>query len=101
MSSVLDKVKFNAEGFLVDPKAWTKEIAEAIAKNEGMKLTARHWVVINFARKYYEENGESPTPRNITKNSDVTTKELYELFPGGPAKLASKVAGLGKPQGCI
>ena len=101
MSSVLDKVKFNAEGFLVDPKSWTKEIGEAIAAREGMQLTARHWVVINFARTYFEQNGESPTPRNITKNSDVTTKELYELFPGGPAKQAAKVAGLGKPQGCI
>lgn len=101
MSNVLDKVKFDAEGFLVDPKIWTKEIGEAIAAREGMKLTARHWVVINFARKYFEENNESPTPRNITKNSDVTTKELYELFPGGPAKLAAKVSGLGKPHGCI
>jgi len=101
MSSVLDKVKFDSEGFMTDPKAWTKEIGEAIAASEGMKLSARHWVVINFARKYFEENGESPTPRNITKNSDVTTKELYELFPGGPAKLAAKVSGLGKPHGCI
>ena len=101
MSSVLDKVKFDAEGFLVDPKTWTKEIGEAIATREGMKLNARHWVVINFARKFFEETGESPTPRNITKNSDVTTKELYELFPGGPAKLAAKVSGLGKPHGCI
>lgn len=101
MSSVLDKVKFDAEGFLVDPKTWTKEIGEAIAKRDGMKLTTRHWVVISFARDYFEKNGESPTPRNITKNSDITTKELYELFPGGPAKLAAKVAGLGKPHGCI
>ena len=101
MSSVLDSAKFDSEGYMTDPKAWTKEIGEAIAAREGMHLSARHWVVINFARKYFEENGESPTPRNITKNSDVTTKELYELFPGGPAKLAAKVAGLGKPHGCI
>lgn len=101
MSSELEKVKFDGEGFMTDPKAWTKEIGDAIANREGMKLNARHWVVISFARKYFEENGESPTPRNITKNSDVTTKELYELFPGGPAKLAAKIAGLGKPHGCI
>jgi TusE/DsrC/DsvC family sulfur relay protein len=101
MSNVLDKVKFDAEGFLVDQKGWTKEIGEAIAKREGVKLTARHWVVINFARSYFETNGEAPTLRNITKNSDVSTKELYELFPGGPGKLAAKVAGLHKPTGCI
>lgn len=101
MSSVLDNVKFDAEGFLVDSKNWTKEIGEAIAAREGMKLTARHWVVVNFARGYFEQYGESPTPRNITKNTDVTTKELYELFPGGPGKLAAKVAGLHKPTGCI
>ena len=101
MSSVLDKVKFDAEGFLVDQKSWTKEIGEAIAKREGVKLTDRQWVVINFARNYFELNGEAPTLRNITKNSDVSTKELYELFPGGPGKLAAKVAGLHKPTGCI
>jgi len=101
MSSVLDKVKFDAEGFLVDQKSWTKEIGEAIAKREGVKLTDRHWVVINFARNYFELNGEAPTLRNITKNSDVSTKELYELFPGGPGKQAAKVAGLHKPTGCI
>ncbi|MBN2257151.1 MAG: TusE/DsrC/DsvC family sulfur relay protein [Anaerolineaceae bacterium] len=101
MSSVLEKVKFDPEGFLVDPMTWTREIGEAIAKREGMQLNARHWVVINFAREYFTQNGESPTPRNITKNTDVTTKELYELFPGGPAKLAAKLAGLHKPTGCI
>jgi tRNA 2-thiouridine synthesizing protein E len=101
MSDILETVKFDAEGFLVDPNTWTKEIGEAIAARDGIALTERHWVVINFAREWFKKNGESPTPRNITKNSDVTTKELYELFPGGPAKLAAKVAGLGKPHGCI
>ncbi|HEY9074958.1 MAG TPA: TusE/DsrC/DsvC family sulfur relay protein [Anaerolineaceae bacterium] len=99
--SILDTVKFDAEGFMTDPKAWTKEIAEAIAAREGMTLTERHWVVINFARNFFQKGGESPTPRNITKNTDVSTKELYELFPGGPGKLVAKVSGLGKPHGCI
>lgn len=101
MSDVLAAVKFDAEGFMVDANAWTKEIGEAIAAREGLALTERHWVVINFARDFFKKNGESPTPRNITKNTDVSTKELYELFPGGPGKLPAKISGLGKPHGCI
>jgi len=99
--SVLDNVKFDADGYLEDPNAWNKEIAEAIAKREDVTLTERSWVVINYARKEYEAKGEAPTLRNITKNTDVDTKELYSLFPGGPGKLAAKVAGLHKPTGCI
>ena len=99
--SVLDNVKFDADGYMEDPNAWSKEIAEAIAKREEVTLTDRSWVVINYARKEYEAKGEAPTLRNITKNTDVDTKELYSLFPGGPGKLAAKVAGLHKPTGCI
>jgi TusE/DsrC/DsvC family sulfur relay protein len=99
--SVLDNVKFDADGYMEDPNAWNKEIAEAIAKREDVTLTERSWVVINYARKEYEAKGEAPTLRNITKNTDVDTKELYSLFPGGPGKLAAKVAGLHKPTGCI
>lgn len=99
--SVLDNLKFDADGYLEDPKVWTKEIAEAIAKREGITLTERSWVVINYARKEFETKGEAPTLRAITKNTDVDTKELYSLFPGGPGKLAAKVSGLHKPTGCI
>jgi TusE/DsrC/DsvC family sulfur relay protein len=97
----LENVKFNEEGYMVDPNAWTPEIAKAIAEREGVVLTDRHWVVINYARAEFKAKGEAPTLRNITKNTDVSTKELYALFPGGPAKLAAKIAGLGKPTGCI
>ena len=99
--SVLDTVEFDAEGFMKDAKAWNKEIAEAIAAREGIQLTDRHWVVIEFARKEFEANGEAPTLRGITKATDVSTKEIYTLFPGGPAKIAAKISGLGKPTGCI
>jgi tRNA 2-thiouridine synthesizing protein E len=99
--SVLDNVKFDADGYLEDPKVWTKEIAEAIAAREGVTLTERSWIVINYSRKEFEAKGEAPTLRSITKNTEVDTKELYSLFPGGPGKLAAKVAGLHKPTGCI
>lgn len=101
MPKTLESVAFDSDGFMTDPHAWTPEIAEAIAEREGLELTDRHWVVINFARNEFEANGEAPTLRRITKTTDVDTKEIYALFPGGPAKMAAKVAGLGKPTGCI
>jgi tRNA 2-thiouridine synthesizing protein E len=101
MSDVLTAVSFDAEGFMTDGNAWNEEIGKAIAAREGIDLTDRHWVVINYCRAEWKAKGEAPTLRNITKNTDVSTKELYELFPGGPGKLAAKVAGLKKPTGCI
>jgi tRNA 2-thiouridine synthesizing protein E len=100
-AAILDTVEIDGDGFLVDPNAWSPEIGEAIAEKEGIALTDRHWVVINFARSEFETNGEPPTLRRITKRTDVNTKELYSLFPGGPAKNAARVSGLGKPTGCI
>jgi dissimilatory sulfite reductase related protein len=100
-AAVLDNVKFDGEGFMTDPHAWTPEIGQAIAQDLGLSLTDRHWIVINFARKEFETTGQPPTLRRITKSTPVDTKEIYALFPGGPAKVAAKIAGLGKPTGCI
>lgn len=98
---VLENVEFDQDGFMVDPQAWTPEIADAIAQSVNIELTDRHWIVINFAREEFEAKGEAPTLRRITKTTPVNTKELYKLFPGGPAKIAAKISGLGKPTGCI
>jgi len=100
-TSILDNLEFDEEGFLANPADWTPEIGAAIAVEIGLDLTDRHWTVVNFAREVYEAEGEAPTLRRITKQSGVDTKEMYELFPGGPAKLAAQVAGLHKPTGCI
>ncbi|MCI0519374.1 MAG: TusE/DsrC/DsvC family sulfur relay protein [Chloroflexi bacterium] len=97
----IENVEFDAEGFMVNPRAWTPEIGQAIAASLGISLTDRHWIVINFARKEFETVGQPPTLRKITKTTPVDTKEIYQLFPGGPAKTAAKIAGLGKPTGCI
>jgi TusE/DsrC/DsvC family sulfur relay protein len=99
--SILKTLEFDEDGFMVDASAWTPEIGKAIATVLEINLTNRHWDVINFARKEYEETGEAPTLRKISKVGVVSTKELYELFPGGPAKIAAKIAGLSKPTGCI
>lgn len=94
-------VEVNSEGFLTDPKQWTREIAATLAQEEGIALGEGHWKVIDFVRKDGAESGEAPNIRRITKLSGVTTKELYALFPGGPAKKAAKIAGYPKPHGCI
>ena len=95
-------VTVDDDGFLTDSSQWTKEVAEGLAKEVGIdSLTDRHWVVINYSREEYLKNGDAPTLRRITKRTDVSTKEIYKLFPGGPAKVAAKIAGLPKPTGCI
>jgi tRNA 2-thiouridine synthesizing protein E len=103
MTAVLDlHVKMDAEGFMTDPGEWTPEIANVIAEDEEVApLTDRHWLVINFVRDEFAKTGQSPTMRTITKKSGVDTKELYALFPKGPAKKVARIAGLGKPKGCI
>ncbi len=81
---------------------WDKEIAVELAKQEGIEeLTDRHWIVIDFMRNEYETKGDAPSIRKLTKESGVDTKELYKLFPKGPAKKAARIAGLPKPKGCI
>ena len=98
---VLEKIEWDAEGYMVDSTAWTEGIAYAIAGGLDIILTDRHFIVINFCRNAYENENDAPSLRKITKQTDVNTKELYALFPGGAAKTASKIAGLPKPTGCI
>jgi TusE/DsrC/DsvC family sulfur relay protein len=74
----------------------------AIAREHGIdELTERHWLVIRYLRDRYAATGETPTVRAIGKESGVSIKELYELFPKAPGKLASLIAGVPKPRGCI
>lgn len=95
-------IEIDENGYMVDYKLWNKELAEAFAKEQDInKLTDRHYVVIDFMRKEFEENGTGPSIRKLNKQSGVSTKELYELFPGGPAKKAALIAGIPKPQGCV
>lgn len=92
----------DAEGFLTNYKDWDTGIAQVLAAEEGIPaLNDRHMLVVNFMRKEFETKGDGPSIRKLTKESGVPTKELYELFPGGPAKKAAKIAGIKKPHGCI
>jgi TusE/DsrC/DsvC family sulfur relay protein len=95
-------VNVDPEGFLEDPGVWTPEMAVEIAKDNGIDtLTDRHWQVVNFMRNAYLETGTAPSIRTLGKASGVPIKELYQLFPKGPAKLAAKIGGIPKPRGCI
>jgi len=94
-------VETTEDGFLVNAQDWTPEIAQELAAAANIELTQRHWDVINFCRHDFEKTGEAPGVRRVTKRSGVPTKEVYKLFPGGPGKLASKLAGLPKPTSCV
>ena len=95
-------VDVNDEGYLLDASQWNKEIAQEIAREADIpELTEDHWKVIDFLRKDAEEKGGSPTIRRLKKSGGIDTKLLYSLFPDGPLKKATKIAGLPKPASCI
>jgi tRNA 2-thiouridine synthesizing protein E len=95
-------VDLDDEGFFVHPEQWTEEMVPDLARREGIDdLTDPHWTVIRFMRSEYFAKGTGPTVRVLGKTSGVTVKELYQLFPKGPAKVAAKIAGIPKPRGCI
>jgi TusE/DsrC/DsvC family sulfur relay protein len=95
-------VQVDGEGFLIDPSQWTPEIAAEIARENGIEeLTDRHLQVVQFMRDTYLTTGTAPSIRSLGKQSGVPIKELYALFPKGPAKLAAKIGGIPKPRGCI
>jgi tRNA 2-thiouridine synthesizing protein E len=95
-------VDVNEEGFMTNPAQWNQDIAVEIAREEGIPdLTAAHWKVIDFCRQSATTNGSAPTLRQITAGAGVPTKELFALFPKGPAKKVARISGLGKPEGCV
>ena len=90
------------DGFIQEPDKWNEEVAAALAKTEAVdNLTEDHWKVVNYLREYYLEYGVAPMIRKLCKSTGFKLKEIYALFPSGPAKGACKVAGLPKPTGCV
>jgi len=95
-------VDVNDEGFMTNPVQWNKDIAAEIASEEGIaELSAAHWKVIDYCRQSAAQSGKAPTLRSITTGSGVSTKDLFALFPKGPAKKVARISGLGKPEGCV
>jgi len=96
------EVTLDDEGFFQKPEEWNESMGDQIALEVGIEaLTDRHWQVIKFMRERYLEAGTAPSIRSLGKLSGVPIKELYQLFPKGPAKLAAKIGGIPKPKGCI
>ncbi|MEZ4701295.1 MAG: TusE/DsrC/DsvC family sulfur relay protein [Rhodothermales bacterium] len=93
-------VDLDNEGYLADPSQWTPELANEIAREEGIVLTDRHFDVLNYLREQ-NASGEKLTIRRVGKSGLVTIKEFYDLFPGGPLKKASRIAGIPKPVSCV
>lgn len=95
-------VELNEEGFLADPAQWNEDVAVELARREGFDpMSERQWEVVRFMRAAYQAKGEGPNVRLLAKSSGVPIKELYQLFPKGPAKTAARIAGIPKPRGCI
>jgi len=95
------EIIFDEEGFMTNPDDWDKDVAVVLATDINIDLSDNHWAIIDFSRTDYASQGEAPGLRRISKEAGVTTKDIYKLFPKGPAKKIAYVSGLGKPTGCI
>lgn len=92
----------DGDGFLSQPEIWNKEVAALIAKQDGIEeMNEKHWAIVNIIRQNWEEKGMAPMIRVICQETGVRLREIYELFPLGPARGACRVAGLPKPDGCV
>jgi tRNA 2-thiouridine synthesizing protein E len=101
-TSELPAVELDKEGFFGRPEQWNEEMVPALARKEGIDpVTERHWTVIRLMRQQYLEKGTGRSVRALSASSGVPIKELYQLFPKGPAKVAARIAGIPKPRGCI
>lgn len=98
---ILGKViDVNEEGFMSDFHQWNREIGEALAKENGIELTPRHWEVLNYIQTQFNE-GIPLSIRKIGSSGVLDIKEFYQLFPNAPLKTATKIAGIPKPVSCI
>jgi len=93
-------VDVNDEGYFTNPSQWTKEIAAAIAKEEGVELTDKHYEMLDYLRNRFN-SGEQLSIRGINKSGIVDVKTFYQMFPGAPLKKSTKIAGIPKPTSCV
>ncbi len=93
-------VDVNEEGYLIDTTQWTEDVAQQIAQEENIQLTDRHFEVLNYLRAKHNE-GVPISIRKVGKSGVVDIKEFYKLFPGGPLKKSSRIAGIPKPVSCV
>ena len=105
--SLPENIETDAQGYMKDAAIWDESIAEIIASIEGIELTDDHWQVVRYVRQFYEEFNTSPSIRPLVKYlakalppEKGNSLYLQILFPEGPAKQATKIAGLPKPARC-
>jgi tRNA 2-thiouridine synthesizing protein E len=103
-----NEIETDSEGYLKETTQWSEAMAEVIAAQEGIALSVEHWEVVRFVRDFYLEFNTSPAIRMLVKamankfgEEKGNSRYLYRLFPKGPAKQATKIAGLPKPVKCI
>jgi tRNA 2-thiouridine synthesizing protein E len=96
----LDQVEVNAEGYLKNVNDWSPELAKEMAARENIQLTDKHFEVLNWLRSKHAE-GVQLSIRKVGNSGLVDIKQFYALFPGGPLKISSKLAGIPKPASCI
>lgn len=94
-------VELDGEGFLVNRDDWSEDIAQELAKQDGMEINDQIMDLIKQARHMYDEDGVVPPIRKFAKQTGVSSKELYDIFKKGPMKLICKWGGLPKPTGCV
>ncbi len=94
------EVEVNDEGYLLDFNQWNKEVAEYLAEEQGIAMTDKHWEVIDYLQDKHN-SGEALSVRGIKKGGVINIKEFYALFPGGPLKKSTLIAGIPKPKSCI
>ena len=93
-------VDVNDEGYMTDRSQWTKDVAKEIAKEEGIELTDKHYVLLDYLRER-QAKGESLTIRSVGTSGIIDIKGFYGLFPGAPMKKAAKISGIPKPASCV
>jgi dissimilatory sulfite reductase related protein len=96
------QIELDEDGFLMEPGDWSDDMVAYFAiQEEVTELTENHWKLINYLREYYQKFGVAPMIRKLCKDTGFSLKEIYVMFPSGPAKGACKLAGLPKPTGCV
>lgn len=102
------QIDTDKQGYLLNAQQWSTALAEHIAEAENITLSEEHWQVVNFVRNFYEQFNTSPAIRALVKAMQkeygadkISSRYLYKLFPDGPARQATKIAGLPKPARCI
>jgi tRNA 2-thiouridine synthesizing protein E len=93
-------LSLTVDGYLTDFSQWNKEVGAEIAKEKGVDMTDLHWEVIEYLQNKHK-NEEALSIRGIKKSGVISIKEFYNLFPGGPLKISTMIAGIPKPKSCI